>query len=146
MKTLFLRCLTIYKKAILLLVIFLLLVPGFLPHGFINSNKAVVNNQASHAKLCCCGKVASTCHDCCCSDDHVENDNTDGNTVTITVCGGTSDDIITISKLNYFSSPSVFVQYMPVTVMAETAMLQFKHVLIRQPYKPPKSQLLTHFT
>lgn len=104
MKTLFLRCLIMYKKAILLLAISLLLVPGFLPHGFINSNKAVVNNLASHAELCCCGKVASTCSDCCCSEDHVEIENTVKYTVTISACGGTSTDIITVSKLNYFNS------------------------------------------
>ncbi len=146
MKTLFLRCLITYKKAILLLAIFLLLIPGFLPHGFINSNKAVVNNLASHAELCCCGKVASTCSDCCCSDDHAKNDNTDRNTVTITACGGAPDYIITISKLNYLSSLSAFVQYISVTTMAETATPQFNGVLRRQPYKPPKPQLLSNLT
>jgi hypothetical protein len=140
------RCLTIYKKAILLLVIFLLLVPGFLPHGFISSNKAVVNNQVSHAKLCCCGNVASACHDCCCSDDHTENDNTGESSVTITACGGTSDDIITVSKLNYFLSLSAIINYMPVSTLAKTIIPRHINVLLEPPYKPPKSQLLTHFT
>jgi hypothetical protein len=145
-KALFLRHLIQYKKAIMLLAIILLLAPGFLPYGFINSNKAIKSNQVSHAELCCCGNVASACHDCCCSDDHAETDNTGKYTVTITACGGTSDDIITVSKLNFFLALSSIVNYLPVTTLAETAKLPFKDVLIRQPYKPPKPQLLTNFT
>jgi hypothetical protein len=145
-KALFLRHLVMHKKTIMLLAIFALLAPGFLPYGLSNSNKAVKNNQVSHAKLCCCNKVASTCRDCCCSDNHAENDNTGKHTVTITACGGTSDDIITVSKLNFFLALSSIVNYLPVTTLAETAKLQFKDVLIRQPYKPPKPQLLTNFT
>ncbi|MGR3292758.1 MAG: hypothetical protein ACUZ9M_01920, partial [Candidatus Scalindua sp.] len=78
-KTLFLRHLIQYKKMIMLLAILALLAPGFLPYGFSNSNKAVKNNLVSHAKLCCCNKVSSTCHDCCCSDGLTETDNTSGN-------------------------------------------------------------------
>lgn len=142
---LFLRHLIMHKKKIMLLAIILLLAPGFLPHGFINSKKTVKNNRVSHAELCCCGNVASACQDCCCSDSHAENDNTGKDTVTITACGGTSNDIITISKLNYFSSLPAFVQYISVTTMAETATLHLKDVLINPPYKPPKPQLLTKF-
>lgn len=142
----FLRYLMMYKKIIMLLAIFALLAPGFMPRSFINSNKAIKSNQVSHAELCCCGNIASTCHDCCCSDDHANNDNTDRNTVTITACGGTPDDIITISKLNYLSPLSSFVQYISVTTMAETASLRFNDVLRRQPYKPPKPQPLSNLT
>ena len=145
-KALFLRYLMMYKKIIMLLAIFALLAPGFLPHSFINSNKAIKSNQVSHAELCCCGNIASACHDCCCSDDHAKNDNTDQNTVTITACGGTSDDIITISKLNYFSSPAAFVQYIHVATMTETATPSLNDVLRRYPYKPPKPQLLSNLT
>jgi len=145
-KTLFLKCLMMYKKIIVLLAIIALLAPGLLPHGFLNSKKVVKNNQVSHAELCCCGNVASACRDCCCSDNHAENDNTGKYTVTITACGGTSDDIITVSKLNFFLALSSIVNYLPVTTLAETAKLPFKDVLIRQPYKPPKPQLLTNFT
>ena len=145
-KALFLRHLVMHKKTIMLLAIFALLAPGFLPYGLSNSNKAVKNNQVSHAKLCCCNKVASTCRDCCCSDGLAETDNTSKYTVTITACGGTSDDIITVSKLNYFLSLSSTVNYLPVTTLAETATLQLKDVLIKPPLKPPKPQLLTHFT
>jgi hypothetical protein len=145
-KTLFLRNLRMYKKAVMLLAIIALLAPGLLPHGFLNSKKVVKNNQVSHAELCCCGNVASACRDCCCSDNHAENDNTGKHTVTITACGGASDDIITVSKLNFFLALSSIVNYLPVTTLAETAKLQFKDVRIRQPYKPPKPQLLTNFT
>ncbi len=127
-----------YKKTIMLLAIIALLAPGFL-----NSNEAVKGNQVAHTKLCCCGNVASECRDCCCSDDHAENDNTDSNTVTITACGGTSDDIITITRLNYLSPQCVFVQYISVATATETATLRLKDVLINPPYKPPRPQLLT---
>jgi hypothetical protein len=136
----------IYKKTIIFLAIFVLLTPGFLPHGFINSKETVKNNQVAHAELCCCGNVASECRDCCCSESHEGADNTGKHAVTITACGGTSDNIITISKLNYFSSLSALVQYISVATMTETATSQFKDVLTRQPYKPPKSQLLSNFT
>ncbi len=130
-----------YNKKIIFLVIFLLLVPGFLPYGF-NFNKKSVKNNLSHAALCCCGNVASACRDCCCSEDHAETDNTGRFTVTITACGGTSDNIITVSKQNYFlSQPSVF-NYLPFTTLAETATQQIKDVQIKPPYKPPKSYLL----
>jgi len=145
-KALFLRHLIQYKKAIMLLAIILLLAPGFLPYGFINSNKAIKSNQVSHAELCCCGNVASACHDCCCSDDHAETDNTGKYTVTITACGGTSDDIFTTPNINYFFSHSVFINFIPVTTLAETATLQLKEVLNKPPYKPPKLQLLSNFT
>ena len=136
----------IYKKTIILLAILALLIPGLVPHGFLDSKKTVKNNQVFHAELCCCGNIASECRDCCCSDDHANNDNTDRNTVTITACGGTPDDIITISKLNYLSSPSAFLQYISVATMAETATPQFNDVLRRQPYKPPEPQLLSNLT
>jgi hypothetical protein len=136
----------IYKKTIIFLAIFVLLTPGFLPHRFINSKETAKSNRVAHAELCCCGNVANECRDCCCSDDHAHNDNTDRNTVTITACGGNSDDTITISKLNYLSSLSDLVQYISVAAMTETATSQFKDVLTRQPYKPPKSQLLSNFT
>jgi len=144
-RTLFLRHLILYKKMIALLAIILLLAPGFLPHGFVNSKKVVKNNQVSHAKLCCCGNVASACRDCCCSDDHTENDNTDKNTVTITACGCISDDIITVSKLNYFLSLPAIINYMPVCTLAKTIIPGHKDVLLEPPYKPPKSPLLTNF-
>jgi len=145
-KTLFLRCLTMHKKMIIILAIISLFAPGFLPYGLSNSNITVKNKRVSHAKLCCCNKVASTCHDCCCSDGLTENDNTGKSTVTITACGGASYDIITVSKLNFFLALSSIINYLPVTTLAETAKLPFKDVLIRQPYKPPKPQLLTNFT
>ena len=145
-KTLFLKCLMMYKKIIVLLAIIALLAPGLLPHGFLNSKKVVKNNQVSHAELCCCGNIASACRDCCCSDEHANNDNTDRNTVTITACGGIPDDIITISKLNYLSSLSSFVQYISVATMAETSTPQFNDIQRRQPYKPPKLQLLSNLT
>ncbi len=135
-----------YKKKLTILVIITLLIPGLIPHGFLDSSKTVNNNQAAHAKLCCCGNVANECRDCCCSDDHTGNDNTDQNTITITACGGTHDDIITISKLNYLSSLTSFVQYMSVTPVAETSTPQFNDVLRRQPFKPPKPQLLSNLT
>jgi len=137
---------TIYKKTIMLLAILALLIPGLLPYGFSNSNKAVKNSMVSHAELCCCGNIANECRDCCCSDDHAENENTDRNTLTITACGGTSNDIITISKLNYLSSLSASVKYSSVITMTEIAMPQYNDVLRRQLYKPPKPQLLSNFT
>ena len=140
------RYLIIYKKTIMLLAILALLAPGFFPYGFSNSNRAVKNSLVSHAELCCCGNIASECRDCCCSDDHAKNDNTDRNTITITACGGIPDDIITMSKLNYLSSLSSFVQYISVVTMTETGVLQLKDVLRRQPYKPPESQLLSNLT
>ena len=140
------RYLIIYKKTIMLLAILALLVPGFLPYEFRNSNKAVSNSLVSHAELCCCGNIASECRDCCCSDDHAENENTDRNTVTITACGGTSNDIITISKLNYLSSLPASVQYTSVITMTEISTPQSNDVLRRQLYKPPKLQLLSNLT
>ncbi len=144
-RSLFLRHMMIYKKMIMLLAIIALLAPGFLPHGFLKSNGAVKGNQVSHAKLCCCGNVANECRDCCCADTHTENNNIDGATVTITACGGTSNDIITITKLNYLSPQSAFVQYISVATVAEVATLHLKVVLINPHYKPPKPQLLTNF-
>ncbi len=140
------RYLIIYKKTIMLLAILALLAPWFLPCGFNNINKAVKTNLVLHAELCCCGNIASTCRDCCCSDDYAEKDNSDRNTVTITACGGTPDDIITISKLNYLFSLSAFVQCTSVITLTETATLQFNDILRRQLYKPPKPQLLSNFT
>ena len=145
-KALFLRCLMMYKKIIMLLAIFALIAPGFLSNGFINSNKAIQSNQVSHAELCCCGNIASLCHNCCCSDDHSENNITDRNTITITACGGTPDNIITISKLNYLSPLPSFVQYISVANMAEISTPHFNDVLRRHPYKPPKPQLLSNLT
>jgi len=136
----------IYKKTIMLLAILALLTSGFLPYGFSNRNKAVKNSLVSHAELCCCGNIASECRDCCCSDDHAENENTDRNTVTITACGGTSNDIITISKLNYLSSLPASVQYTSVITMTEISTPQSNDVLRRQLYKPPKLQLLSNLT
>ncbi|MDP6925181.1 MAG: hypothetical protein R2568_08495 [Candidatus Scalindua sp.] len=140
------KCLRKSKKAFMLLTIITLLIPGLVPHEFLGSNKTVKNSLVSHAELCCCGNIASECRDCCCSDDHTGNENTDRNTVTITACGGTSNDIITISKLNYLSSLSASVQYISVGITAETATPQFKDVLRRQLYKPPKTQLLSNLT
>ncbi|MBT3353800.1 MAG: hypothetical protein HN402_02670 [Candidatus Scalindua sp.] len=128
----------------MLLAIILLIAPGFLPHGFVNSKQVVKNNQVSHAKLCCCGNVASACRDCCCSDDHTENDNTGESTVTITACGGTSDDIITISKLNYILSLPSIINYTPVSTLAKAIIPRRINALLEPPYKPPKSQLLTN--
>jgi hypothetical protein len=127
----------------MLLAIFALLAPGFLPHRFINSNKAIKSNQVSHAELCCCGNVASTCHDCCCAEGHTGTNYTGKYTVAITACGGTSADIITVSKLNYFLSLSAIINYMPVTTLAETTSLQLGNILEKPPYKPPKPQILT---
>ncbi len=135
-----------YKKTILLLAIFLLLAPGFLPYGFINSNKAIKSNQVSHAELCCCGNIASTCHDCCCSGDHAENDNTGKYTVAITACGDTSTNIITVSKPQYYISLSAIVNYLPVAILAKAIIPEHKYVPLEPPYKPPKPQLLTNFT
>ncbi len=137
-----------YKNTIIFLAVFVLLAPGFLPREFINSKDkgAASNNLVAHAELCCCGNIASECRDCCCSDDHTGNNDTDRNTVTITACGGIPDDIITISKLNYLSPLSSFVQYISVTTVAETAKPRFNDVLGRQPYKPPRSQLLSNLT
>lgn len=143
-KTPFLRRLIQYKKMIMLLAILALLAPEFLPYGFSNSNKAVKNNLVSHAKLCCCGNVASACSDCCCSDSHAGNDNTGKHVVTITACGGTSDDIITVSNLNYLSSLSTIINHMPVATLAKTVTPGHKGVLLEPPYKPPKLQLLTN--
>jgi len=44
-KVMFLKHLIICKKTAMLLAIILLLAPGFLPHGFVNSKKVVKNNQ-----------------------------------------------------------------------------------------------------
>ncbi len=137
-----------YKKTIMLLAIFALLSPGFLPHGFISSNITIKSNQISHAELCCCGKIANTCSDCCCSDGNPEtnNDNTSKHTVTITSCGGTSADIITVSKLNFLISASAVINYIPVATLAETTSLLHVDILIEPPYKPPRPQLLTNLT
>jgi hypothetical protein len=135
-----------YKKKIIILSIVLLTAPIFLPYGVINTNNAYKHNQISHAELCCCGNIASTCQNCCCSEDHAGTDNTGKHTVTITACGGTSADIITVSKLNYFHSVSAIIHYMPVATLAETDVLQRGDLLIKPHYKPPKPQLLTHFT
>ena len=137
----------IYKKTIMLLAILTLLIPGLLPYGFSNSNRAVKNSMVvSHAELCCCGNIASTCRECCCSDDHAKNDNTERNTVTIAACGGTPDGIINISKLNYLSPLVSFVQYTSVITMTEISTPQSNDVLRRQLYKPPKPQLLSNLT
>ena len=143
-KVMFLKHLIICKKTAMLLAIILLIAPGFLPHGFVNSKQVVKNNQVSHAKLCCYGNVASACRDCCCSDDHTENDNTGESTVTITACGGTSDDIITISKLNYILSLPSIINYTPVSTLAKAIIPRRINALLEPPYKPPKSQLLTN--
>ena len=143
-KVMFLKHLIICKKTAMLLAIILLLAPGFLPHGSVNSKKVVKNNHVSHAKSCCCGNVASACRDCCCSDDHTENDNTGESTVTITACGGTSDDIITISKLNYILSLPSIINYTPVSTLAKTIIPRRINALLEPPYKPPKLQLLTN--
>ena len=140
----FLKHLIICKKTAMLLAIILLIAPGFLPHGFVNSKQVVKNNHVSHAKLCCCGNVASACRDCCCSDDHTENDNTGESTVTITACGGTSDDIITISKLIYILSLPSIINYTPVSTLAKAIIPRRINALLEPPYKPPKSQLLTN--
>jgi hypothetical protein len=140
----FLKHLIICKKTAMFLAIILLIAPGFLPHGFVNSRQVVKNNQVFHAKLCCCGNVASACRDCCCSDDHTENDNTGESTVTITACGGTSDDIITISKLNYILTLPSIINYTPVSTLAKAIIPRRINALLEPPYKPPKLQLLTN--
>ncbi len=145
-KNLYLRYLRKCKKAFMLLSVITLLLPGLVPHGFLDSNKTVNNNQVAHVELCCCGNIASECRDCCCSDDHTGNENSDRNTITITACGGIPDSIITISTLNYLSSLPAFVQYISVANMAETVTPQVNGALRRQPYKPPKLQLLSNFT
>ncbi len=145
-RNLFLRCLRKYEKAFMLLSVITLLLPGLMPHGFLDSNKTAKSNRVAHVELCCCGNIASKCRDCCCSDDHTGNDNSDRNTITITACGGISDNIIIISTLNYLSPLSSFAKYISVTTMAETATLQFNDALRRQPYKPPKLQLLSNHT
>ena len=131
-----------YKKKIIILAIISLLAPGFLPHGFLSSKEAARNNRVSHAKSCCCGHAASTCQNCGCSDGTNDNGK---QPVTITSCGGTSNNIITSPRINYFFSQSVFVNYLPLTTLEETSTLQLKDVLDKPPYKPPKSQLLTNF-
>ncbi len=137
---------TKHKKKILLVAIFSLLAAGFLPYSFSNNEKPGKSSQVSQTQLCCCGNDASCCEDCSCSEGLAEADNTGKYTLIITVCGGSSDDIITVSTLKYFLSHSSFVNYMPATALVETTTLQIKDVLTRPPYKPPESQLLTHLT
>ena len=134
-----------YKKKIIILAIISLFTSGFLPYDLIISKEAVKSGQISHAELCCCGHDASTCRSCGCPDGSGKSDN-GKQPVTITACGGTSDDIITTPKINYFFSQSVFINYLPVTTLAEAVTLQRKDVLNKPPYKPPKSQILTNFT
>ncbi len=136
----------LYKKKLIILTIISLLVSGLLPYGLIHSNNTVDNNCVSHAELCCCGHAANTCQSCGCSDGTVEPDDKGSYPVTITSCGGTSDDIFTTPNINYFFTQSVFLNYLPVITLADTDTLQIKDVLNRPPYKPPRSQLLTHFT
>ncbi len=140
------RCLMKCKKAFMLLAVITLLIPGLVPHRFLDSNKTINNNQVAHAELCCCGNIASACRDCCCSDDHTGNDNTDQNTITITACGGTPDDIITISRLNYLSSLSAYIQYISVATMVEISTPKFNDVRRRQPLEPANLQLLCNVT
>lgn len=135
-----------YKKKITILAIILLLVPGFLPYGLLNSKEAVENNRISHTKLCCCGHDTSTCLSCGCQDGSPQPDDNGKFPVTITSCGGTSDDIFTTPNINYFFIQSIFINYLPVVTLAETATLKLKDVLNRPPYKPPRLQLFTHFT
>ena len=134
-----------YKKKIIILAIISLFAPGFLPYGLINSKETVKNNRISHAESCCCSNIASTCQSCGCPDGLAESDDNGKYPVTITSCGGGSDDIFTTPKINYFFSQSVFINYLPVTTLADTTTLQRKDVLNKPPYKPPKSQLLINF-
>ncbi len=135
-----------HKKKIIILSIITLLAPGLLQYGFLNSKEAVKNKQLSHAESCCCGHDASTCQSCGCSDGSKEYDDNGRQPVTITSCGGSSDDMLTTQKINYFSTQSVFLNYLHVTTLAEAATLQLKDVLNKTPYKPPKPQRLTNFT
>ncbi len=134
-----------YKKKIIILAIISLFASGFLPYSLINSKEAVKSGRISHAELCCCGHDAGTCQNCGCSDGPGKSDN-GKQPVTITSCGGTSNDIFTTPRINYFFTQSVFINYLPFTTLAETVTLQRKNVLNKPPYKPPKSQLLTNFT
>ncbi len=134
-----------YRKKLIILAIILLLAPGFLPFGHLSSNRNVENNRVSHAELCCCGHDAGTCQSCGCPDGSGETDN-GKKPVTITSCGGTSNDIFTTPKINYLFSQSVFINYLPVATLAESATLLRNEVLNKPPYKPPKLQLLSNFT
>jgi hypothetical protein len=136
---------TKHKKKIMLVAIILMLVSGYLPYSFNNRNP-VNNTQVTQSQLCCCGNNASCCQDCNCSEGIAESDSIGKYTITITSCGGSADDIITVSTLKYFLLLSVFVNYMPVATLTETDELQIKDVLTKPPYKPSKSQLLTHHT
>ena len=142
---LFFKYLIMYKKKIIILSIISLFASGFLPYGLINSKEAVKSDRISHAELCCCGHDASTCRSCGCSDGAGESDN-GKQPVTITSCGGTPNEIFTSPIMNYFFSQSIFINYLPVTTLAETVTLQRKDVLNKPPYKPPEPQLLTNFT
>lgn len=132
-----------HKKKIIILAIISLFASGFLPYCLINSKDIVKSDRLSHAELCCCGHHASTCQSCGCPDG---TDKSDNNGITITSCGGTSTDIITVPKLNYLNSVSAVINYIPVATLAETISLQWVDILIKLPYKPPELQLLTNLT
>jgi len=129
---------TKHKKKIILLAIILLFAPGFLSYGF-NSKKPGKNSLVSQTQLCCCGNNASCCQDCTCSEGLAESDNIGKYTVSITACGGGSDDIFTVLKLNYFLSQSASFNYLPATTSSETILLKPEDSLLSPPYKPPKA-------
>lgn len=139
-----------YKKKILLLTVIALLTSGVLPYSFSYSKNPEKNYQTSQTQLCCCGNNASCCQDCGCSDGLAENsfnesDNSQypGKTVrhlvTITACGGGSDDIFIAPELNYFYIQSSYINYLPVTTSSEIIILGLKNTRLEPPYKPPKA-------
>ena len=129
---------TKHKKKIILLAIILLLAPGFLSYGF-NNKKPGKNSLVSQTQLCCCGNNASCCQDCTCSEGLAESVNIGKYTVTITSCGGSSDDIFTALELNYFLTQSAFFNYLPATTLSEAILLKPEYSLLSPPYKPPKT-------
>ena len=142
---------TKYKKKIMLLAIISLLISGFLPYSFNNNKEPGKNSQVSQTQLCCCGNNASCCQDCSCSEGLVENDyysetgnsqepnDTGKRIVTITSCGGSSDDIFFAPELDYFLLLSSFVNFQPIHTSTKTTTLRLGDALLTPPYKPPKT-------
>lgn len=142
-----------HRKKIMLVAIISLLASGFLPFSF-NNKKPGKDRQVSQTQLCCCGNNASCCQDCSCSEGLVENDyysetgnsqesgDTGKRIVTITSCGGSSNDTFIPPELNYFASLSSFVNYLPVITSSEAITLKPEDFLLSLPYKPPKTQFL----
>ncbi len=142
---------TKHKRKIVLLAIISLLVSGFLPYSFNNNKKPGKNSQVSQTQLCCCGNDASCCQDCSCPEGLVENNyhsetgdsqetnDTGKRIVTISSCGGSSNDIFIPPELNYLASLSSFVNYLPVNTSPETILLKPEDSQLTPPYKPPKT-------